>query len=107
MGYGREKEWKAHFEYLLSFFKDERYIKVNGSPVFIIYSHAAIPCLSQMINYWNQLAVEAELPNIYFIGMNSKKYVNGMKALVLFVPHMVCEFDRSVDGIMRLNYDKM
>lgn len=33
--YGREKEWKAHFEYLLPFFQDERYIKLNGSPVFI------------------------------------------------------------------------
>ena len=27
--YGREPEWKAHFEYLLPFFRDERYIKVK------------------------------------------------------------------------------
>ncbi len=33
--YGEEKEWKEHFDYLRPFFEDERYIKVNGKPVFL------------------------------------------------------------------------
>lgn len=105
--YGREKEWKEHFEYLLPFFKDERYIKVNGSPVFMLYAHAVIPCLSQMIDYWNQLADEKDIPDIYFIGMNSNKYVKGMKALVLFAPHMVWEIKKDRDGIHTIDYDLM
>ena len=28
--YGKEEDWKEHFDYLLPFFKDDRYIKNNG-----------------------------------------------------------------------------
>ena len=35
--YGREKEWEAHFDYLLPFFLDSRYEKRNNKPVFMIY----------------------------------------------------------------------
>ena len=35
--YGEEEQWKRHFEYLLPFFKDERYIKIENRPVFLIY----------------------------------------------------------------------
>ena len=105
--YGREKEWKAHFEYLLPFFKDERYIKVNGSPVFMFYAHVVIPCLSQMIDYWNRLAAEESISDIYFIGMNNNKYVKGMKALVLFAPHMVWKVEKEEDGMHMIDYDLM
>ena len=30
--YGGVNEWKEHFDYLLPFFKDERYIKVHNKP---------------------------------------------------------------------------
>lgn len=29
--YGTEADWKKHFDYLLPFFRDERYIKLDGS----------------------------------------------------------------------------
>ncbi|WP_343681154.1 glycoside hydrolase family 99-like domain-containing protein [Chryseobacterium arthrosphaerae] len=35
--YPDEQDLIAHFEYLLPFFKDERYIKVDNRPLFIIY----------------------------------------------------------------------
>lgn len=35
--YGTEKDWEEHFQYLLPFFKDERYIKRNNKPLFIIF----------------------------------------------------------------------
>lgn len=105
--YGREEEWQAHFEYLLPFFKDERYIKINGSPVFMIYSAATIPCLPQMIQFWRNLALKEKIKDIYFIGANTSKDISGLNALMLFAPHMVCEFDERVDGIVRLDYDKM
>lgn len=105
--YGREEEWRAHFEYLLPFFKDERYIKINDAPVFIIFVAAAVPCLPQMIQYWNDLACQENMKGIYFIGVNTPKYMSGLNALMLFAPHMVCEFDERIDGIVRLDYDKM
>ena len=31
--YGREEEWKVHFQYLLPFLKDKRYIQYDGKPL--------------------------------------------------------------------------
>lgn len=105
--YGREEEWRAHFEYLLPFFKDERYIKIDETPVFIIFAAAIIPCLPQMIQYWNDLAYQNNMKGIYFIGVNTTKCTSGLNALILFAPHMVCEYDERINGIVRLDYDEM
>ncbi len=70
--YGSQEEWKEHFDYLLPFFKDERYIKIDGKPIFIIYRPSLIPsyCRNDMFNLWKEKAVEAGFPGIYFIGQN-------------------------------------
>lgn len=68
--YGREAEWKAHFDYLLPFFKDDRYIKKDGKPLFLIYKPQDILCLNQMIKYWDTLAKSNGLNGIYIIGSN-------------------------------------
>ena len=57
--YGHEKEWKEHFDYLLPFFKDDRYIKHGGRPLMVIYRPQVIDCIREMISYWNKLAKEA------------------------------------------------
>ena len=56
--YGDKGQWRAHFEYLLPFFKDENYIKEDNRPFFVIYRPEIIPCLNEMLDYWNQLAIE-------------------------------------------------
>lgn len=71
--YGREKLWKEHFDYLLPFFLDRRYIKIQNKPVFLIYKADDIYSLSQMIEYWNILAKSYGLNGIYIIGENSTK----------------------------------
>lgn len=65
--YGNEAEWKQHFEYLLPFFKDERYIKHEGHPVFVLYRSASFPQCSKWIEYWRQLAKQHSLDDIHFI----------------------------------------
>lgn len=65
--YGGEAEWKKHFEYLLPFFKDERYIKFQGKPVFVIYRPNLIDCRKEMLEYWNKLAVKEGFPGICFV----------------------------------------
>lgn len=54
--YGGKKEWKEHFDYLLPFFKDNRYIKEDNKPLFIIYRAEVIDCLNDMLDYWTELA---------------------------------------------------
>ena len=67
--YGDEKDWKAHFEYLLPFFQDKRYIKKDGMPVVLIYRLDKIPCRKEMFKYWRKLAKEAGLKGLYIIQM--------------------------------------
>lgn len=54
--YGTEENWKRHFEYLLPFFKDPRYIKEDNKPLFIIYRPELIDCLNEMLDYMNSQA---------------------------------------------------
>lgn len=62
--YGGKRDWEKHFQYLLPFFKDERYITVDGKPLFIIYKPDQIIDLFQMTNYWKKRAVEEGLPGL-------------------------------------------
>jgi len=66
--YGDVDDWREHFEYLLPFFKDSRYIKINNSPVFLIYKSNIVPCLREMKDEWNKLAKDYGFSGLYFIG---------------------------------------
>ena len=69
--YGTEKEWIKHYEYLSSFFKDERYIKINNRPIIAIYRTAAIDELEKMKKIWNQLAIKDCFSGIHLMSGNT------------------------------------
>jgi len=52
--YGGKKEWEEHLDYLINFFKDDRYIKIDGRPVFLIYRAEAFEGFDKMILFWNK-----------------------------------------------------
>jgi len=54
-----------HFSYLVDYFKDLRYIKVNGCPLFLIYRHDRIPRLREYLDMWRTLARSAGFPGLY------------------------------------------
>ena len=62
--YGKKNDWEKHFQYLLPFFKDKRYITVDGKPLFVIYRPDQIIDLYQMTTYWRQRAVEEGFPGL-------------------------------------------
>lgn len=70
--YGDEKEWRKHFEYLLPFFKDKRYIKIDHKPVFVLYQAADITVLDEMSVCWNKWAIAEGFEGIYFIGVSNQ-----------------------------------
>lgn len=81
--YGTKKDWKNHFDYLLSFFKDERYITNNNKPLLVIYRPELIDCLEEMLDYWNKLAIESGFDGIEYAYQNvsyalSKKCNNSL-----------------------------
>lgn len=65
--YGDEKEWRRHFDYLLPFFRDDRYIKVEGKPMMILYNPLHVEEFPAMMECWQRWAKEAELPGIFFL----------------------------------------
>lgn len=67
--YGDETQWKEHIEYLLPFFQDSRYIKVDGRPVFLIYQINKIGCFDKMIDYWNDYLIKHGENSLYLIDM--------------------------------------
>jgi len=70
--YGNENEWKKHFDYLLPFFKDNRYIRIDNQPVFTIYDPKGIENGVEMIKFWQKLAISNGLQGIYFIYQNNE-----------------------------------
>lgn len=68
--YGEKKEWKEHFDYLLPFFKDSRYICDDRKPLVVIYRPEVIECLNEMLDYWNELAIDAGFEGLTFAYQN-------------------------------------
>ncbi|RAU40207.1 glycosyl hydrolase [Pseudocitrobacter sp. RIT415] len=62
-----EEDSVEHFNYLLPFLKDNRYIKIDDKPVFLLYRYDHIPDIDNFIHTWNQMAVKNGLNGIYFI----------------------------------------
>jgi len=56
--YGNKEEWRRHFNFLLPFFKDDRYIKEDNCPLFVIYRPYLFESIIEMFNYWKDLALE-------------------------------------------------
>lgn len=65
--YSGKEGYVQHFKYLLPFFKDERYIKINNKPLFYVYRFSKIPDPDLFIKTFNELAVEAGFDGIYLI----------------------------------------
>lgn len=71
--YGREEEWLKHIEYLIPFFKDERYIRVEGKPVLCLYQPCEIACIKAMIDLWNSRLQKENIDGVYLIGASYGK----------------------------------
>lgn len=70
--YGEKKEWIEHYSYLRPFFMDDRYIKVDNMPMFLIYHMEYIPHAEEFFETWNELARRDGFNGIHFVSMNSR-----------------------------------
>ena len=60
-------DWKKHIDYFLSFFNDDRYIKIDGKPVLVIYYPSLIGPLKETLDFWNNEAIKAGHKGITFL----------------------------------------
>lgn len=85
--YGNESEWRMHFEYILPYIMDKRYIcNENGNPLFLIYKPEEIKCLNNMVTYWKTLCQKNGIKELYVIGVNSNRKIRGIDATLFLGP---------------------
>jgi hypothetical protein len=63
---GQEDE-VAHFRAVLPAFHDERYVRVEGKPLFVVFDPADLPNPTAFITHWRELAAQAGLPGLFFV----------------------------------------
>lgn len=67
--YPGKEDYEAHFNSVLPAFTDDRYIKVDGKPLFVVFKPDQLPNKREFTDYWRELADKAGLPGIYFVGI--------------------------------------
>lgn len=101
--FGGQDDWKKHIDYLIQFFEDPRYIRIENRPVVFFYSCARITQFNEMISYWNEVLAEHEIPEIYVVefvnSFNSGKNDIYSDVLVEFEPH--CATRYAISNIMK------
>ena len=87
-----EEDDRAHIRSLIPYFKDKRYIKVDGKPVFVIYKSSDLPNIKQTLLIWRQEA-KREGMELYVCRMergnepdNKEDLMNGFDAAIDFQP---------------------
>lgn len=97
--FGGKQDWKNHIEYLIPFFKDERYIKQDGRPVMFFYSCARIEKFNEMIKYWNSILKSIGIKDIYVVefinSFNTGKEDIKSDVLLEFEPHCATRYSVS------------
>ncbi|WP_320040583.1 glycoside hydrolase family 99-like domain-containing protein [uncultured Desulfobacter sp.] len=76
-----EFDYKMHFEKVLKAFRDERYIRIDEKPVFLIFDPVNLP--DEFISSWNYWAKESGLKDgIYFIAQVNKHRLNRIEDIL-------------------------
>ena len=65
--YPGDEDYIAHFNAVLPAFRDKRYIKCEGKPIFVVYIADKLPDARHFIDLWQKLAIKNGLKGIYFI----------------------------------------
>lgn len=87
-------DYISHFNAILPAFKDKRYIKCDGKPIFIIYNPSEISNIAEFIQLWQKLAQENGLNGIHFIALCQNLYHE-------------CEKVNYYNNMMALGFDAM
>ena len=66
--YPGEVDHRAHFAALLPAFRDPRYIRVEGKPLFLVYRPLALPNPDEVVRLWQRMAKEAGLHGLHMVG---------------------------------------
>lgn len=68
--YPGEADMKKHMEYLAPVFRDDRYIKVQGKPLFMIYDVLDLPDPKSFTDTFRSIAQSFGIPDVYLMASN-------------------------------------
>ena len=63
------EDYEAHFETVLRAFTDQRYITVDGKPLFVVYAPEEISHPREFTDCWRSLAEKAGLQGLYLVAV--------------------------------------
>lgn len=69
---GEEKDWENHYNSLRPYFFDNRYIRKDNKPVYIIFNYSEE--IAKMCDYWQELAMKDGFNGILFIFRYRENY---------------------------------
>jgi lipopolysaccharide biosynthesis protein len=102
-----EEDDLNHIRYLMKFFRDRRYIRINNKPVICIYRTTLIPNVKKTIQIWQEEA-QKENMELYICRFESfceegEKYlVEGIDAAIEFQPHNIKAYNRYKNILKRV-----
>ena len=79
--YNDPNKWEEHFNYLLQFFKDSRYMKEDNKPILTIYNPAKIEYknLKGMLKLWDELAKKNGFSGMIYTYQSPNSYMTMSK----------------------------
>jgi lipopolysaccharide biosynthesis protein len=94
---------RNHANWLMQSFKDERYIKIDGRPIFIIYKPFDLPNPQKTMEIFEEVCKENGLKKPYFIASNShdmdkNPYELGFDHALNFQPRLQVLSEFMVEG---------
>lgn len=64
-----EEDMRQHRGYLIRAFLDQRYMKIEGKPIFLVYRPLDIPDVHDFTNHLRNDAEKAGLPGVHLVGV--------------------------------------
>jgi glycosyltransferase involved in cell wall biosynthesis len=66
-----EEDDRKHIKYLIQFFRDERYIRVDDKPIFLVYRTENMPDPAKTAKIWREAAWHAGIGELYLVRVES------------------------------------
>lgn len=79
-----DEDDRQHIRSLITAFRDERYIKVKGKPLFLVYRAAKLPNPMRTTSIWREEARRAGIDELYLCRVESTREEKGEPALLGF-----------------------
>jgi lipopolysaccharide biosynthesis protein len=62
-----EGDYQAHFDSIVGAFRDDRYYRVDGKPLFLVFRPRELPNPAKFVDAWQKMARKAGLEGLYLV----------------------------------------